>query len=182
MNSKNRSLAAAEKLSARGVGLGESLDAALTQTQRNHGELGARANSGTQKGRPGNLSTSREQRQKETPWAVNWKQLNAWAVNQKQLNASAELLHETKSNEEVKKSAVSLIANHKRTKLGRMESTPKWKKVRRRNLRTKLCWEQRQTDVTHTENWTENFFGARKNKSLCGGNSSRRIKLIGPQI
>jgi hypothetical protein len=42
MNSENRSLAAAEKLSARGVRLGESLDAALTQTQRNHGELGAR--------------------------------------------------------------------------------------------------------------------------------------------
>jgi hypothetical protein len=37
MNSENRSLAAAEKLSARGVRLGESQDAALTQTQRNHG-------------------------------------------------------------------------------------------------------------------------------------------------
>jgi hypothetical protein len=37
MNSENRSLAAAEKLSARGVRLGESLDAALTQTQRNNG-------------------------------------------------------------------------------------------------------------------------------------------------
>jgi hypothetical protein len=37
MNSENRSLAAAEKLSARGVRLGESLDAAMTQTQRNHG-------------------------------------------------------------------------------------------------------------------------------------------------
>jgi hypothetical protein len=36
MNSENRSLAAAEKLSTRGVRLGESLDAALTQPQRNH--------------------------------------------------------------------------------------------------------------------------------------------------
>jgi hypothetical protein len=41
-------------------------------------------------------------------------------------------------------------------------------------------------NVTHTENWAENFFGARKNKSveekLHGGNSSRRIKSTGPQI
>jgi hypothetical protein len=111
MNSKNRSRQGQKKLSTRGVRLDESLDAALTQTQTNHGTASWEQEPTAARGRE-NLETL-------VP-AENSGKKNALSGKSKIAeSASAELLRETRSNEEGK------IANHTRTKLGRMDSTPK---------------------------------------------------------